>query len=117
MSSAETSRGTIPRRRRSSGLIRGPRFPCALTSFYELLLRLQCTDWSLNTVTPDGRGAALWQRGDHESGPYQSPMEDGMEQFHAWYRRAMGAELTSGSDTPPVVAQHALNSVVVNVAS
>ena len=41
---------------------RGPRLPCALTSFYELLLRLQCTDWSLNTVTPDGRGAALWQR-------------------------------------------------------
>ena len=34
--------------------------------------------------------AALHARGDHEAGPYQSPMEDGMEQFHAWYRRAMG---------------------------
>ena len=34
--------------------------------------------------------AALHARGDHESGPYQSPMEDGMEQFHAWYRLAMG---------------------------
>jgi len=26
-------------------------------------------------------------RGDDESGPYQSPMEDGMQQFHEWYRR------------------------------
>ena len=33
--------------------------------------------------------AALHARGDHEAGPYQSPMEDGMEQFHAWYRQAM----------------------------
>ena len=37
--------------------------------------------------------AALWARGDHESGPYQSPMEDGMEQFHSWYRDAMGLAL------------------------
>jgi phenylpropionate dioxygenase-like ring-hydroxylating dioxygenase large terminal subunit len=28
-------------------------------------------------------------RGDDESGPYQSPMEDGMQQFHEWYRSAM----------------------------
>ena len=33
--------------------------------------------------------AALFARGDDEAGPYQSPMEDGMEQFHGWYRRAM----------------------------
>ena len=45
--------------------------------------------------------AALWARGDHESGPYQSPMEDGMEQFHAWYRGAMGAELQAGADRLP----------------
>ena len=33
---------------------------------------------------------ALMQRGDDERGPYQSPMEDGMQQFHEWYRRSMG---------------------------
>ena len=32
-------------------------------------------------------------RGDDETGPYQSPMEDGMQQFHEWYRRAMGSKL------------------------
>ena len=40
----------------------GARLPSSLTTFYALLLRLQCSDWSLNAVTPDGRGAALWQR-------------------------------------------------------
>ena len=30
---------------------------------------------------------ALLQRGDNEVGPYQSPMEDGMQHFHDWYRR------------------------------
>ena len=33
---------------------------------------------------------ALMQRGDNECGPYQSPMEDGMQHFHEWYRRSMG---------------------------
>lgn len=37
----------------------------------------------------DAGRKALMERGDNEVGPYQSPMEDGMEQFHAWYRRAM----------------------------
>jgi choline monooxygenase len=32
---------------------------------------------------------ALLQRGDNEVGPYQSPMEDGMQHFHEWYRGAM----------------------------
>ena len=32
---------------------------------------------------------ALLQRGDNETGPYQSPMEDGMQHFHEWYRGAM----------------------------
>ncbi|MEO6409878.1 MAG: aromatic ring-hydroxylating dioxygenase subunit alpha [Burkholderiaceae bacterium] len=32
---------------------------------------------------------ALMERGDDEAGPYQSPMEDGMQHFHEWYRRAM----------------------------
>jgi len=32
---------------------------------------------------------ALMERGDNEVGPYQSPMEDGMQHFHEWYRREM----------------------------
>jgi phenylpropionate dioxygenase-like ring-hydroxylating dioxygenase large terminal subunit len=37
----------------------------------------------------DAGRSALLQRGDDEAGPYQSPMEDGMEHFHQWYRRKM----------------------------
>ena len=33
-------------------------------------------------------------RGDDDAGPYQSPMEDGMQQFHEWYRREMGWQPT-----------------------
>jgi choline monooxygenase len=28
----------------------------------------------------------LMARGVNETGPYQSPMEDGMQHFHEWYR-------------------------------
>jgi choline monooxygenase len=38
----------------------------------------------------DAGRKALWARGDNEVGPYQSPMEDGMQHFHEWYRRVMG---------------------------
>ena len=34
---------------------------------------------------------ALMARGDNEIGPYQSPMEDGMQHFHEWYRGRIGA--------------------------
>ena len=37
----------------------------------------------------DAGRQALMQRGDDECGPYQSPMEDGMQHFHEWYRRQM----------------------------
>jgi phenylpropionate dioxygenase-like ring-hydroxylating dioxygenase large terminal subunit len=37
----------------------------------------------------DAGRRALMERGDDEAGPYQSPMEDGMQHFHEWYRRAM----------------------------
>jgi choline monooxygenase len=39
----------------------------------------------------DAGRRALLQRGDNEVGPYQSPMEDGMQHFHDWYRRHMPA--------------------------
>jgi choline monooxygenase len=32
---------------------------------------------------------ALHARGVSDAGPYQSPMEDGMQHFHAWYAQAM----------------------------
>jgi phenylpropionate dioxygenase-like ring-hydroxylating dioxygenase large terminal subunit len=38
----------------------------------------------------DAGRKALMKRGDNEVGPYQSPMEDGMQHFHEWYRRQMG---------------------------
>jgi phenylpropionate dioxygenase-like ring-hydroxylating dioxygenase large terminal subunit len=37
----------------------------------------------------DAGRRALHERGDDEVGPYQSPMEDGMQHFHEWYRRMM----------------------------
>ena len=43
----------------------------------------------------DAGRKALMQRGDNEFGPYQSPMEDGMQHFHEWYRREMGASKTT----------------------
>jgi len=39
----------------------------------------------------DAGRKALMDRGDNEVGPYQSPMEDGMQHFHEWYRESMGA--------------------------
>ncbi|VFR17969.1 Iron-sulfur protein in siderophore [Alcaligin] cluster [plant metagenome] len=41
----------------------------------------------------DAGRLALLKRGTSESGPYQSPMEDGMLHFHEWYRRTMGEHL------------------------
>ena len=38
----------------------------------------------------DAGRRALMLRGDNEVGPYQSPMEDGMQHFHEWYRGKMG---------------------------
>jgi choline monooxygenase len=40
----------------------------------------------------DAGRKALMLRGDNEVGPYQSPMEDGMQHFHEWYRRQMADE-------------------------
>jgi choline monooxygenase len=39
----------------------------------------------------DAGRKALLRRGDNEIGPYQSPMEDGMQHFHEWYRGTMGS--------------------------
>ena len=44
----------------------------------------------------DAGRKALMDRGDDEAGPYQSPMEDGMQHFHEWYRREMGQPGNAG---------------------
>ena len=44
----------------------------------------------------DAGRKALMLRGDNEVGPYQSPMEDGMQHFHEWYRREMKLGLSLG---------------------
>ncbi len=36
---------------------------------------------------------ALWSRGEDDQGPYQSPMEDGMEQFHRFMSEHIGPHL------------------------
>jgi choline monooxygenase len=41
----------------------------------------------------DAGRRALWKRGQSEVGPYQSPMEDGMQHFHEFYRREMEAHI------------------------
>ena len=41
----------------------------------------------------DAGRRALLARGDNETGPYQSPMEDGMQHFHEWYRQEMGQRI------------------------
>ena len=48
-----------------------------------------CVEDDQIALRMDAGRRALMDRGDDEFGPYQSPMEDGMQQFHGWYRRAM----------------------------
>jgi phenylpropionate dioxygenase-like ring-hydroxylating dioxygenase large terminal subunit len=42
----------------------------------------------------DAGRRALLERGEDDAGPYQSPMDDGMQHFHEWYRREMGLPAT-----------------------
>ena len=45
-------------------------------------------------VRMDAGRRALFAEGRVEVGPYQSPMEDGMQHFHEWYRATMGEAAT-----------------------
>lgn len=49
----------------------------------------------------DAGRKALLQRGDNEVDPYQSPMEDGMQHFHEWYRQQMDEV---AAEAPQVIA-------------
>jgi choline monooxygenase len=48
-----------------------------------------CAEDDEIAIRMDAGRRALMERGDDEAGPYQSPMEDGMQHFHEWYRRQM----------------------------
>jgi choline monooxygenase len=48
-----------------------------------------CVEDDEIAIRMDAGRKALMERGDDEVGPYQSPMEDGMQHFHEWYRRVM----------------------------
>ena len=45
----------------------------------------------------DAGRRALMERGDDEIGPYQSPMEDGMQHFHEWYRQMLAPARLAGA--------------------
>ena len=84
---------------------KGPRKTLNLVEFYypeevaafepELVAAQQAAYWVTCAeddeiaLRMDAGRHALMERGDDEAGPYQSPMEDGMQHFHEWYRRAM----------------------------
>jgi choline monooxygenase len=84
---------------------RGPRrtlnmvefyYPEELTAFERELVESQqaaymetCLEDDEIALRMDAGRHALMERGDDEFGPYQSPMEDGMQHFHEWYRREM----------------------------
>jgi len=57
-----------------------------------------CTEDDEIALRMDAGRRALHERGDDEAGPYQSPMEDGMQQFHEWYRRALGLTVGVSAD-------------------
>ncbi len=71
-------------------------YPEEITAFEREFVHAQQTAY-LETCKEDDEIAqrmdagrlALLRRGDDASGPYQSPMEDGMQHFHEWYRARM----------------------------
>lgn len=85
---------------------RGPRktlnvveffYPEEITAFEREFVEAQqaaymetCVEDDEIALRMDAGRKALMDRGDNEVGPYQSPMEDGMQHFHEWYREAMG---------------------------
>lgn len=51
-----------------------------------------CAEDDEIAIRMDAGRRALFERGENQVGPYQSPMEDGMQHFHEWYRRMMGED-------------------------
>ena len=46
----------------------------------------------------DAGRKALMERGLNQTGPYQSPMEDGMQHFHEFLRRELGDDDLENTD-------------------
>jgi choline monooxygenase len=68
-------------------------YPEEITAFEREFVEAQqaaymetCVEDDEIALRMDAGRKALMQRGDNETGPYQSPMEDGMQHFHEWYR-------------------------------
>ena len=68
-------------------------YPEAIAAFEREYVQLQqaayletCVEDDEIALRMDAGRQALMQRGDDDAGPYQSPMEDGMQHFHEWYR-------------------------------
>jgi len=71
-------------------------YPEEITAFEREFVEAQqaaymetCVEDDEIALRMDAGRKALLERGDNEVGPYQSPMEDGMQQFHEWYQKAM----------------------------
>jgi choline monooxygenase len=72
-------------------------YPEEITAFEREFVEAQqaaymetCVEDDEIALRMDAGRKALMERGDNEVGPYQSPMEDGMQHFHEWYGDAMG---------------------------
>jgi phenylpropionate dioxygenase-like ring-hydroxylating dioxygenase large terminal subunit len=77
-------------------------YPEEITAFEREFVEAQqaaymetCVEDDEIALRMDAGRKALMERGDNEVGPYQSPMEDGMQHFHEWYREAMGHRVPS----------------------
>ncbi len=51
-----------------------------------------CVEDDQIALRMDAGRRVLLERGEDDAGPYQSPMEDGMQHFHKWYRGMMGGQ-------------------------
>ncbi len=72
-------------------------YPEEITAFEREFVEAQqaaymetCVEDDEIALRMDAGRKALMDRGDNEAGPYQSPMEDGMQHFHEWYCGTMG---------------------------
>jgi len=52
----------------------------------------------------DAGRKALFMRGENQAGPYQSPMEDGMQHFHEWYSERIPPALDMSPPAPPAAS-------------
>ncbi|MGV3572130.1 MAG: aromatic ring-hydroxylating oxygenase subunit alpha [Ramlibacter sp.] len=75
-------------------------YPEEITAFEREFVEAQqaaymetCVEDDEIALRMDAGRRALMERGDNEVGPYQSPMEDGMQHFHEWYRGVLGAHV------------------------